>query len=58
MQACFKFYLKNLNGVKVSIIKEPKLLFEQTQLNKIFNFIKYNIKHNAQQIVWAFTVLW
>jgi len=48
MQACFKFYFKNLNGVKVSIIKEPKLLFEQTQLNKIFNNIKYFIKHNAQ----------
>jgi len=48
MQACFKFYFKNLNGVKVSIIEEPKLLFEQTQLNKVFNYIKYNIKHNAQ----------
>jgi hypothetical protein len=35
MQACFKIYIKKkiLNGVKVSIIKESKLLFEQTQLN-------------------------
>jgi len=33
MQACFKIKIKILDGVKVSIIKEPKLLFEKTQLN-------------------------
>jgi len=46
MQACFKFFV-NLNGVKVSIIKEPKLLFEQTQL--IDNIKKINnIKSNMR----------
>jgi len=38
-----KFIYKVLNGVKVSIIKEPKLLFEKTQLNDniyIFKKIK------------------
>ena len=33
MQACSKIKIKILDGVKVSIIKEPKLLFEKTQLN-------------------------
>lgn len=40
MQACFKDYIKFLNGVKVSIIKEPKLLFEQTQLNNNIYIMK------------------
>ncbi len=48
MQACSNIYLKILDGVKVSIIKEPKLLFEKTQLNDKFFEKKIYRKQFAQ----------
>ena len=53
MQACFKIK-KILNGVKVSIIKESKLLFEQTQLNynKKYIIIESKMRSKYNELLW------